>query len=161
MKIGVTTAILITAFVVYRPIAKWAVTPSETRAPWVERLATYGTGFHSHYETAPLHLLGPDNLKIVSQSNEQKRHLWEIYTSGKGCYGLASHYSTVEGARIYTWLLVEDGKLRFIHDHTQDGGAPATAVDTYTLKGARLGFLRDYKFIEGQPGKENSTHTCL
>ena len=160
MKRAVAIAILIAAFVVYRPIARWAVTPSETRAPWVEQLATIGSGFHGHAECSPSLLLDPFSREsygpIIVASNEQKRRLWEIYTSKKGRYGLASRYSTVEGAWIYNWLLVEDGKLRFIHDHTRDGGAPATAVETYTLKGARLGFLSDSKFIEGQPGADDS-----
>lgn len=156
IKIGV----LIIAFAIYRPIARWWVTPPETRAVWVEPLATWG-----HIaETSPLDPIRQEKVYLaVSKSNEQKHRLWEVFTSGKGHYGLATRYSTVEGAWIYTWLLAEDGKLRYVHDHTRDGGgmgttylAPGTGVDIYAVRNARLGFLREGNFIEGQPGHDNS-----
>lgn len=145
---------------VYRPIAKWVVTPSETRAPWVEALATYKTGFDGISEIQPLDRASPVfremHMEAILDANEQKRRLWTTYKSGQGRYGVLRRYSTVEGAFIYTWLLAEDGRLRYIHDRTRDGGAAATAVDTYTPISARMGFMRDEKFIEGEPAAEDS-----
>ena len=160
MKAAIAIGTLLLAFVVYRPIAKWAITPSDTRAAWVEPIATFGTGLHGQVELPPFDrqppVYGEMYSAIAIKANEQKRRLWTTYTSGSGRYGLFHRYSTVEGAWIYQWLLAEDGRLRFIRDTTRDGGAPATAVHSYVPTKAGIGFLRDGTFIEGEPGPEDS-----
>ena len=159
MKTALAIGVLILAFVLYRPIAKWAVMPSDTHASWVEPLATEGTGLCRVSELWPASFQLPEMQERYSpliKANEQKRHLLATYFAGKGRYGLFRRYSTVEGAWIYTWLLVKDGHLRYVHDHTRDGGAPATAVDTSIPKSVRVGFLRDGEFVEGAPGPKDS-----
>lgn len=148
------------SLLLYRPVAKWIVMPAETRASWVEPLVTVGTGLHGRRDIPPLDRLPPEFREtyppLVTKANEQKRRFWTTYMSGIGRYGLWQRYSTVEGAWIYIWLLAEDGALRYVHDHTRDGGAAATAVDTYTPKSAQLGFFRDGKFVQGAPASDDS-----
>ena len=154
MKAAIVIGILLLLFFLYRPVAKWMVMPAETRASWVEPLATVGTGLHSQNEYSTIRSF--DDPAIIAKANEQKRRLLAIHALGKGKYGLFMRYCTIEGDWIYIWLLAEDGKLRYVHDHTRDMGSPPTAVDTYTSQSARLGFMRKGKFVEGEPGPKDS-----
>src|ERR1019366_4361286 len=124
------------------PVARWIVTPSAVRASWVAPLAD-AAWFRSDPEL-PTFGRPPEELyqhfDAVLEANDQKRRLFRAAQSGQGKFGLFRRYSTVEGRPILTWLLVEDGRVTYVHDHTDDGGAPATAVDTHTPKTVKLGF---------------------
>jgi hypothetical protein len=165
MRAGKTIAVvcLVAALLLYRPVARWIVTPSAVRASWVEPVADARYfGFHAELPT-----FGEDPHKAyehfdaVLQANEQKRRLYRAAQDHKGKFGLFRRYSTVEGDPIFTWLLVEDGRVTYVHDHTRDGGAAATAVDTHTPKTFKLGFMRDHKFIEGDPTPNDSQKVVL
>lgn len=133
--------------------------PAETRASWVHPLATSETGLYSVRELPRSKVQHPtmdDRYSSLEEANEQKRDFISTYYSGEGKSGLLRRYSTVEGARIYSWLLVDEGKLKYVKDSTRDGGAAATAVDSYVPKALRVGFLKDGKFIEGEPSANDS-----
>ena len=151
--------ILVVIFIAYRPVVKWFSMPSVTRADWVESLATLGIGAARANELPPWDGHSQENQRDYSaivKANDQKRHLMEVFNSGKGHYGLLQRYSTVEGQPIYSWLIVEDGKMKFIEDCTRDGGAPPTAIHVSTPKSVRVGFYRNGKFIESTPSSQDS-----
>jgi hypothetical protein len=58
-------------------------------------------------------------------------------------------------------LLVEDGSARFIKDSTRDAWGSAAGVATHPLKMMRLGFVRDNKFVEGEPAPTDSPIVVL
>ena len=165
MRTGKKIAIvsILAVVILYRPVVRWIVTPSAVRASWVEPLADA-----SYFRTRPeLPTFGrpPEELyqhfDTVLEANDQKRRLFHAAQSGQGKVGLFRRYSTVEGRPILTWLLVDGSRVTYVHDHTGDGGAPATAVDTQTTKTVKLGFLSDRKFIEGEPGTNDSQKIVL
>jgi hypothetical protein len=165
MRIGKKIAIvsILTIVFLYRSVARWIVTPSAVRASWVEPLAD-ASYFRSRPEL-PTFGRPPEELyqhfDTVREANDQKRRLFRAAQSGQGKVGLLRRYSTVEGRPIRTWLLEDGGRVTYVHDHTGDEGAPATAVDTHTPKNMKLGFLSDRKFLEGEPGTNDSQKVVL
>lgn len=157
-------ALVLIVFFIYRPVVKWIVSPWDTRASWVEPLATFGSGVHSNPEFPPFARLRPgmeEEQKLILKSNKQKLKVIETFKAGKGRYGVLQRHSTVEGAWIYTWLIANEGKLTYIRDTTRDGGAPPWSVHSYPVKSFRIGHIEKSKFVEGIPTETDSPMIVL
>jgi hypothetical protein len=151
--------ILLLAWIIYRPVTHFLCVPSAVRASWVEPLATTGTRFYHQRE---LFTGGEEALKVwdelepVFSANDQKRKLFATVKSGVGSRGLLRRYSTVEGRPILAWVLVQDGRITFVKDCSRDGGAPPWAVYKRVPLDFSLGFMRENKFVEGEPSPADS-----
>jgi hypothetical protein len=133
--------------------------PRAVHSSWVERLATTGTGYAGIRELFPggedAHRAYP-NAEAVFKASEQKRRFFKLLTAGRGRMGLFRRFSTVEGDPISEWLLVEDGKLTYVHDSSRDAGAKPWAVYVWSPVEFAVGFMREHNFVEGEPASTDS-----
>lgn len=157
--IGIFCVAAILIVIVDRIGARWFAAPEVTRAPWVETLATLGTREWRQRELPPWDQFSREDytdFDALLNANNQKKKLYEMFKSGKGCFGLKRRYSTVEGDWIYEWLIVEDGNMTVIQDSTRDGGFSPSAVYIYVPKTVLTGFYKNGEFVEGEPSSEDS-----
>jgi len=155
----VAVGVVVVVVMLYRPVLRAMVMPAETRAAWVEPLATVGTEWAHVAEIPPLEQIPPvsrGKCEVVEQADAQKRKLLAVYRSGKGKYGVMRQFPTVEGKWISAWLLAEDGRLRYVRDRTHDDGGTPLDVETSEVKGVRVGFSSAWKFVEGEPTAKDS-----
>jgi hypothetical protein len=153
--------VLFLIWIIYRPITHFFCVPLVVHSSWVEPLATEGTGYRHNAE---LFTGGEDVRKLydkteiepVFRASEQKRRLFETLRVSKGSLGLFRRYSSVEGDPILDWLIVQDGRLTYVHDSSRDGGAPPWAVYVCTPLDFKLGFMRKDEFVEGEPTTTDS-----
>jgi hypothetical protein len=137
--------------------------PAVTRETWVDQLATkVGPEYATMADlNTPEHSV--DMVAVISSirlGNAQLRHLAEIYRLGEGRYGLARFYSSVEGDLIRTWVIVKHGDLQYIKDSTRDRHG-TRAVTTYDVKALRVGFYRKGKFVNSEPGPDDSAIVAI
>jgi len=149
--------IAIVIFFLFRPVIHslllpWAIrtTPTEQlsyKFPARRELFTGGQN--------PKDVYG-DFYREIDIENNKKRNVYRAYISQNGKTGLSRSYSTVEGRPIFTWLLIDNGKARFISDSSNDGGAPPWAINEFVPQTIKLGFFREGNFIEGEPSATDS-----
>lgn len=156
---------IVLALLLYKPVKRLAMTPLAVHSSWVEphRKNPFGQRWGElevgDGKTAREYY-GDNAVDAIEPMNEQKRRLFATYRKGQGKMGISHRYGTVEGDPIFTWLLVENGSARFVEDDTHDTWGSRT-VATHTLKGIRLGFMRDGKFVEGEPAATDSPIVVL
>lgn len=160
-RFGKFAGVLLLLWIIYRPITHFFCLPWAVHASWVKPVRNPSTlGFAGHGEIytsgkGARELYGT-TLNPIYEASELKRRFYAILKAGKGKMGLSRRYSTVEGSPIFEWLLVQDGKLSFVEDTSNDGGAPPWAVSIYAPLEFKLGFFREHKFVEGEPAATDS-----
>lgn len=151
---------ILLALFLYKPAKRVAMTPLAVHASWVEPLRESRLGRRSVLgmsdDKTAREYWGDEMVDDIERVNEQKRRLFATWQSGRGKMGLSCRFSTVEGDPIFVWVLVENGSARFIQDDMQDAWRSSAGVETLTAKAMRLGFYREGKFVEGEPGPRDS-----
>jgi hypothetical protein len=112
-KVTLTIVAVVAIFLCRGLIVRVLIIPWRVHSSWVEEMPRVQRGLAESESRSAAR-------QDIAASNEKIFEAYHVFRAGKGKYGLKRQASTTEGTPLVYWILVEDGRVTFIHDASRE-----------------------------------------